>query len=101
MTHLFPPPPADPATLTARQRAVWEALEDGPLTTLNAGYYAHLVSNCSRCTLIDPCQFASTDGLTILRRLKQLGLARERARPRRFEKPGGYGQDPREGDIPY
>lgn len=70
--------PADPATLSDKQAAIYEAVLNGARTPREIGQAAGL-----------PDQWAATDAKAVLRRLKQLGLVRWRRNPTRWEPMAG------------
>lgn len=113
---LFDVGPVDENTLTERQRAVLRAAraQEG-VDAREAGVVAHAVSGCRYCsvslgravpgtpprTTIEPCQYAERDGNAILRRLRELGHVRYRAKFKTWHATTGVASSQNAGADPF
>lgn len=113
---LFDVGPVDENTLTERQRAVLRvARAPEGVDAREAGVAAHAVSGCRYCaislgravpgtpprTVIEPCQYAERDGNAILRRLRDLGHVKYRAKLKTWHATTGRSSSQTDAGDPF
>jgi hypothetical protein len=99
---LFDVGPVDENTLTERQRAVLRAARSPEgVDPRQAGHAAHAAAGCKWCRATEPCRYAESDGNTILRRLRELGLVRYRAKLKTWHATTGRATSQNTGADPF
>lgn len=97
---LFDVGPADESTLTRRQAAALAAARAPEGTDASeAGRAAHVAIGCRFCGPSHACKYAERDGNALLRRLRDLGLVKYRAKAKTWQATTGR-ESPQDDGFP-